>query len=61
MQRPKNVTDWYQKHLGLDTSPYELKKEGVTVLDDIETYPYGKFVHIQDPEGNKIQLWEPVD
>jgi predicted enzyme related to lactoylglutathione lyase len=33
----------------------------VTVLDDIETYPYGKFVPIQDPEGNKIQLWEPVD
>jgi predicted enzyme related to lactoylglutathione lyase len=105
---PKNVTDWYQKHLGLDTNPYgatfkwyerpdgpeaqtqwtpfrqdskyfdgnfminyrvenlsalveELKKEGVTVLDNIETYPYGKFVPIQDPEGNKIQLWEPVD
>lgn len=37
----------------------ELRKEGVTILDDIETYSYGKFVHILDPEGNKIELWEP--
>ncbi len=39
----------------------ELKKEGVTVLDKIEAYDYGKFVHILDVEGNKIELWEPVD
>ena len=39
----------------------ELKKEGVTVVDTIEAYDYGKFVHILDMEGNKIQLWEPVD
>ncbi len=37
----------------------ELKKEGVTVLDNIESYDYGKFVHILDIEGNKIELWEP--
>ena len=109
---PKKVTEWYQKHLGLDTNPYgatfewfesddaskkaqtqwtpfpettkyfdpsprefminyrvadldalveELKKEGVTILDDIATYDYGKFVHILDSEGNKIELWEPID
>jgi predicted enzyme related to lactoylglutathione lyase len=39
----------------------ELKKNGVTVLDTIENYDYGKFVHILDPEGRKIELWEPVD
>jgi len=39
----------------------ELKKEGVTIVDKIETYDYGKFVHIMDAEGNKIQLWEPKD
>ena len=39
----------------------ELKKSGVTILDEIETYDYGKFVHILDPENNKIELWEPVD
>ncbi|MEO5685379.1 MAG: VOC family protein [Chitinophagaceae bacterium] len=37
----------------------QLKEEGVTVLDAIEDSDYGKFVHIADPEGNKIQLWEP--
>jgi predicted enzyme related to lactoylglutathione lyase len=39
----------------------KLKESGVTVLDDIETFDYGKFVHIMDPEGNKIELWEPID
>ncbi len=39
----------------------ELKANGVTVLDSIATYDYGKFVHILDPENNKIELWEPVD
>lgn len=39
----------------------ELKKEGVTILDSIETYEYGKFIHILDVEGNKIELWEPDD
>ncbi len=36
----------------------ELKSAGVTVLDEIAVYDYGKFVHILDPEGNKIELWE---
>jgi len=39
----------------------ELKAAGVEVVDSIEEYEYGKFVHIMDPEGNKIELWEPVD
>lgn len=103
---PKATTEWYQKHLGLDTNPYgatfewyespdstkkaqtqwtpfkqdskyfdkdfminyrvenleglveELKIEGVNIVDKIETYDYGKFIHILDGEGNKIQLWE---
>ena len=110
---PKKITEWYQKHLGLETNPYgatfewyespdstkkaqtqwtpfpettdyfgastqqdfminyrvenleklveELKKEGVTIVDNIETYDYGKFIHIIDGEGNKVQLWEPID
>ncbi|MDI9311930.1 MAG: VOC family protein [Limnohabitans sp.] len=107
---PQATNEWYQKHLGLNITPYgavfewkekedptkegltnwstfkdstkyfepstkdfminyrvenlellveELKKEGVTIVDNIETYDYGKFVHIMDPEGNKIELWEP--
>jgi predicted enzyme related to lactoylglutathione lyase len=39
----------------------ELIKEGVTIVDKIEDSEYGKFVHILDLEGNKIQLWEPKD
>lgn len=39
----------------------ELKQNGVTVLNNIETYDYGKFVHLMDEEGNKIELWEPID
>jgi predicted enzyme related to lactoylglutathione lyase len=39
----------------------KLKENGVTILDKIETYDYGKFVHIMDAEGNKIELWEPVN
>lgn len=38
-----------------------LKKEGVTVVGEIEEYDYGKFGWILDPEGNKIELWEPID
>jgi predicted enzyme related to lactoylglutathione lyase len=37
----------------------KLKANGVTILDDIATYDFGKFVHIMDAEGNKIELWEP--
>lgn len=109
---PKATTEWYQKHLGLNTNPYgasfdwyegddhtkkaqtqwtpfpettkyfdpsssgfminyrvenlealveELKKEGVTILDNIESFDFGKFVHILDSEGNKVELWEPKD
>lgn len=109
---PKKITEWYQKHLGLETNPYgatfewfesldsqkkaqtqwtpfaedtkyfgpsdqdfminyrvenlealvaELQKEGVTIVDKIEIYDYGKFVHILDGEGNKVQLWEAID
>lgn len=108
---PRAVNDWYQRHLGFDTTPYgtsfewlqaddqttkgltqwnpfpddteyfmpsskdfminyrvenlealveELIKENVTIIDQIQTYDYGKFVHILDVEGNKVQLWEPV-
>src|SRR5258708_4699506 len=39
----------------------QLKIEGVTIVDKIEDSDYGKFVHILDIEGNKIELWEPKD
>lgn len=39
----------------------KLKENGVTIVDEIETVDYGKFVHIMDLDGNKIELWEPID
>lgn len=109
---PKNMREWYQANLGLNTNPWgatfewyesadgmkkaqtqwtpfsettkyfepstkdfminyrvdnldalvaELKQNGVTIVDTMETADYGKFIHILDPEGNKIELWEPKD
>lgn len=39
----------------------QLKAEGVEVVGEIETFEYGKFAHIMDPDGVKIELWEPND
>lgn len=38
-----------------------LKEEGVEVVGEIQEFPYGKFGWIMDPDGNKIELWEPKD
>jgi len=38
-----------------------LRKEGVAVVGEVEEFEYGKFGWIMDPEGNKIELWEPID
>jgi predicted enzyme related to lactoylglutathione lyase len=38
----------------------ELKKDHVTIVDEISEYDYGKFIHVLDPEGNIIELWEPI-
>ena len=62
-------------HLKPSTQPYminyrvenleklvvQLRKEGVTIVDDIEVVEYGKFVHIVDGDGVKVELWEPKD
>ena len=39
----------------------ELKKEGVQIVGEMIEESYGKFAWIMDPEGNKIELWEPND
>jgi predicted enzyme related to lactoylglutathione lyase len=45
----------------LDALLIQLKKDSVTIVDTIETADYGKFIHIMDIEGNKIELWEAND
>src|SRR5712692_5901778 len=39
----------------------QLKQDGVELVDQVTDSDYGKFVHILDPEGNIIELWEPKD
>lgn len=40
----------------------DLRAKGVTIVDKIENYEgIGKFVHILDAEGNRVELWEPVE
>jgi len=39
----------------------ELRKNGISIIDTISSHSYGKFVHIMDPEGNNLELWEPND
>ncbi|HNP22836.1 MAG TPA: VOC family protein [Panacibacter sp.] len=50
----------YRVH-DLEALVRQLKKENVTIADSIEAVEYGKFVHIIDVEGNKVELWEPND
>ncbi len=43
----------------LDALLAALREEGCNVLDDTESSEYGKFGWVVDPDGNKIELWEP--
>ncbi|MFP4004656.1 MAG: VOC family protein [Alphaproteobacteria bacterium] len=43
----------------LDAVLAALRAEGVEVDDRVEEYPYGRFGWITDPEGRRIELWEP--
>ena len=45
----------------LDELLKTLRAEGVQVDDKVDDYDYGKFGWITDPEGNRIELWEPKE
>jgi predicted enzyme related to lactoylglutathione lyase len=45
----------------LDWLIERLTKEGIEIVGKVQIETYGKFCHIMDPEGNKIELWEPND
>ncbi|MGQ1909935.1 VOC family protein [Marinifilum sp. RC60d5] len=38
-----------------------LKEEGVEIVGEMQEFEYGKFGWILDPEGNKVELWEPIE
>ncbi|MGZ3821790.1 MAG: VOC family protein, partial [Mucilaginibacter sp.] len=39
----------------------QMKSVGIQPVDSVQKTSYGNFVHLMDPEGNKIELWEPID
>lgn len=45
----------------LDAMVAQLKSAGIAVDADPTTYPTGKFARLHDPEGNPIELWQPVE
>ena len=38
----------------------QLKRGGIEVERDPVDYSYGSFAALQDPEGNRIELWQPA-
>jgi predicted enzyme related to lactoylglutathione lyase len=44
----------------LDRMLEQLRAGGVTV-EKVEDHDYGRFAWIMDPEGNRIELWEPKE
>lgn len=66
---PEAIKEWYAREREFmfnyrDDALEQLRgirEEGITTVGEIQEYPYGKFAWIMDPEGNKIELWEPVD
>ncbi|MCU0432172.1 MAG: VOC family protein [Bacteroidia bacterium] len=45
----------------LDELLAQLKEQGVQQVGEVQDYEYGRFAWIMDPEGNKIELWQPLD
>src|SRR5947207_2952505 len=43
----------------LDAVLASLRREGVSIVPERQNYEYGRFAWITDPEGNRIELWEP--
>lgn len=58
--RKKQVVMMNYRVKNLDKTLDALRKEGVKVDREVEESSYGKFGWIYDPEGNKIELWEPL-
>ena len=45
----------------LDLLLAQLRLENIEIIGEIQEFEYGKFAWILDLEGNKIELWEPID
>ena len=66
----KQTTDYFQPSVkefminlrveNLEWLLGELKKEGIEQIGEMQVYDFGKFAHIMDPDGTKIELWEAM-
>jgi predicted enzyme related to lactoylglutathione lyase len=45
----------------LEALMIHLKSMNTVFCNEMEEFPYGKFLHIEDPEGNRLELWQPED
>ena len=43
----------------LDALIHQLRNEGIEIVAGPESHENGKFAWIMDPDGNKVELWEP--
>jgi predicted enzyme related to lactoylglutathione lyase len=44
----------------LDRMAAQLRAAGIAVKIDPQSYPNGRFARLRDPEGNPIELWQPI-
>lgn len=44
----------------VDAMAAQLRAAGIAVEVDPQSYPYGRFARLHDPEGNPIELWQPA-
>lgn len=63
-ENPEKLYEWYAAHAEfsrgtLDSLLEKLRGEGVWIDPNRKDYHYGRFAWIMDPEGNRIELWEP--
>ncbi len=45
----------------LDNILEEMRAEGVEQIGETQVYDYGRFAYVRDPDGMKVELWEPND
>jgi predicted enzyme related to lactoylglutathione lyase len=61
MKRVTGIGGIFFKSADLDALLAALRTEGCNVIDKTETSEQGKFGWVIDPEGNKVELWQPPE
>jgi glyoxylase I family protein len=60
-ERPEQMWMLNLRVRNLDAMVAQLREAGIDVKVDPENYPYGRFARTHDPEGNPIELWQPLE